>query len=94
MMALGVNLENGFLISFPSRAMLSPPAWICLPSSTKLAQSSDNSVPSNVSIKASSMKSVRAIRFVIVELSLSVRIAADIAATGPEVTAMIAAWGR
>ncbi len=94
MRALGVHFAKGFLTNFPSRAILSPPALTCLPSSTKLVQSFDSSVPSNVSTSASSIKNVLNIKFVIVELSLSVSSADDIAATGPDVNAMTAAWGR
>jgi hypothetical protein len=40
------------------------------------------------------MKNVLATRFVMVELSLSVKNMELIAATGPEVNAKTAAWGR
>ena len=94
MIAFGVNFANGFLNSFPSRAMGSPPAWICLSLDTRFVHSFERRVPSKVSIRASSMRKVRERRLMIVELSLSVRSAAENAAIGPDVNAIIAAWGR
>ena len=94
MMAFGVNFANGFFNSFPSRAIGSPPALICLPSETRFVHSFESRVPSKVSIRASSMRNVFEMRLIIVELSLSVRSAAEKAATGPEVKAMMAACGR
>ena len=91
MMALGANLANGFLINFPSRAMLSPPALICRPSDTKLVHSRETNVPSKVSISASSIKKDLDSRLIMVELSLRVSSAALMAAIGPDVNAMIAA---
>lgn len=93
MIALGVNLAKGFLANLPSRAIVSPPVLICRPSLTRFVQSCFRSVPSNVSTSASSMKNVRDSKLTIVELSLSVSRAADIAAAGPEVNAMMAICG-
>lgn len=91
MIAVGVNFANGFLISFPSRAIGSPPALICLPSETRFVHSFESSVPSKVSIRASSIRKVRERRLMIVELSLRVRSAAEKAAMGPDVNAITAA---
>lgn len=74
--------------------MESPPALTCLPSETKFVHSLESNVPSNVSINASSIRNVRERRLMMVELSLSVRRAAENAATGPEVNDIIAACGR
>lgn len=94
MIALGVNLANGFLINFPSFAIESDPPFICLPSDTKFVQSFESRVPSKVSTRASSRKKVRDNRLTSVELSLRVSNAADTAATGPEVNAITAICGR
>lgn len=94
MIALGLNFANGVLSNFPSFAIESFPPLICLPSDTKLVHSFERRVPSKVSTRASSRKKVRDRRLTSVELSLNVRNAADTAATGPEVNAMIAICGR
>jgi len=94
MIAFGVNLANGFVIILPNLEMGSPPDLICLPSETRFMQSRDNKVPSNVSVKASSMRKFLDSILIMVELSLSVSSAAVTAATGPEVKVMTAACGR
>ena len=92
--AFGVNFAKGFFSIFPSRAIGSPPALICLPSESRFVHSFESSVPSNVSMRASSMRNVLERRLMRVELSLSVRSAAEKAAIGPEVKVMTAACGR
>lgn len=93
MMAFGVNLAKGVLTILPSLAMVSPPLLICRPPLTKFVQSCFTRVPSNVSTRASSRKNDRDMMLLIVELSLSVSKAADIAAAGPDVNAMMAICG-
>jgi hypothetical protein len=93
-MAFGVNLANGFFITLPNLAIGSSPDLICLPSETRFVQPRDNRVPSNVSVRASSMTKFLDNILMIVELSLRVSNAAVTAATGPEVKDMTAAWGR
>ena len=85
MIALGVDLANGFFTSFPRRAILSPPVLICRPSLTRLVHSLLKRVPSNVSVSASSMKNVLDKRFTSVELSLRVSKAAEMAAKASDV---------
>jgi hypothetical protein len=94
MIADGVNLASGLAISFPSRAIGSPPDLTCLPSDTRSVHSRETRVPSKVSTRASWMRNVLEMRLMMVELSLRVSKAAEIAARGPLVKAMIAAWGK
>lgn len=91
MIAFGVNFANGFFINFPSLAMESCPALICRSLETRFVHSFESSVPSKVSIRASSIRKVRERRLMRVELSLSVRRAAEKAAIGPDVNAITAA---
>ncbi len=91
MMAEGVNLAKGRVMSLPNLAIGSLPALTCLPSDTRSVHSHETSVPSNVSTRASCMRKVLEMRLMMVELSLRVSKAADIAARGPLVKAIMAA---
>ncbi len=92
-MALGVNLARGDLTSVPNFAIGSPPALTCRPSDTRSVVFLDNSTPSKVSTRASSIRKVLLNIVNRVELSLRTSKAAVIAASGPLVKAMTAAWG-
>ena len=81
--ALGANLANGFLINFPSFAIGSDPAFICLPLDTRSVVFFDRRTPSKVSTKASSIKNVLLRIVNKVELSLRTSSAALMAAKGP-----------
>lgn len=94
MRAFGVNLTKGFFSSFPNLAIGSPPALICLPSDTKSVVFFDSRAPSKVSVRASSMRKVLLRMVIRVELSLRTSKAPLMAARGPLVKAIMAAWGR
>lgn len=87
-------MASGDLTSLPSFAIGSPPALSCRPSDTRSVVFLDNSTPSKVSTRASSIKKFLLRIVNRVELSLSTSKAAVIAASGPLVKAMTAAWGR
>ena len=94
MIAEGVNFAKGRLANFPSFAMGSFPDLIWRPPETRLVVFFETSVPSNVSVSASSMRKVLLRMVMRVELSLRTRRAALTAAKGPDVKAIIAACGR
>ena len=94
--ARGCILAKGRVNIFPSLAIASRPPdrdLISRPWATRGSWSRATRVPSKVSIRASSTRNDRDKTLVMAELSLSTKMAAEIAASGPLVKAMIAICG-
>lgn len=92
--AFGVNLENGFLISFPNLAIGSLPDFSCRPSLTTSLAFLANRVPSKVSTRASWRRKFREMILTMVELSLRTRRVVVRTAKGPFTKTRTASCGR